>query len=154
LEPGTTKKDEGRTFPFSASAELEDLLAKQRRAISSVERETNRLVSSVFHRRGTRIRSFHTAWRNACARAGYPGRLVHDLRRTAVREMERAGVPRSVAMKLTGHRTESIYRRYAIVSEADLAEGVSRRASFRKRTRTVPAQSAVGVGDAGHVPDA
>ena len=47
-----------------------------------------------------------------------------------MRNLERAGVPRSVAMKLTGHKTESIYRRYAIVSEGDLAEGVAKLAAL------------------------
>ena len=46
--------------------------------------------------------------------AGCPGALVHDMRRSAVRTFERAGVPRSVAMSIVGHKTESIYRRYAI----------------------------------------
>jgi integrase len=50
------------------------------------------------------------------------GRLMHDFRRTAVRNLERADVSRSVAMKLTGHKTENVYRRYAIVSSGDLAD--------------------------------
>jgi integrase len=55
-----------------------------------------------------------------------PGLLAHDFRRTAVRRLERAGVARAVAMKLVGHKTESIYRRYAIVSESDLREAVEK----------------------------
>lgn len=141
LDPGTTKNDEGRTFPFGTSPELVELLAELRRATSATERETGTIIPWVFHRRGRPIRCFRASWRKACGEAGCPGRLVHDLRRSAVREMERAGVPRSVAMKLTGHKTESVYRRYAIVSEADLAEGVSKRVGLGVKTRTVPAQS-------------
>ena len=47
---------------------------------------------------------------------------MHDFRRTAVRNLERAGVSRSVATAITGHKTEAVYRRYAIVSSNDLAD--------------------------------
>ncbi len=70
--------------------------------------------------------TFRTAWKNACKAAGCPGKLIHDMRRSAVRTFERAGVPRSVAMSIVGHKTESIYRRYAIVDEAMQREAAAR----------------------------
>jgi hypothetical protein len=64
---------------------------------------------------------------------------MHDFRRTAVRNLERAGVPRSTAMKLVGHKTESIYRRYAIVDEAMLKEGAEKIARLAElQTASVP----------------
>jgi integrase len=66
------------------------------------------------------------SYQSACLVAGLPGRIPHDFRRTAVRNLERAGVPRSVAMELVGHKTESAYQRYDIVAERDLTDGVAR----------------------------
>jgi integrase len=74
----------------------------------------------VFHHRNRQIGKHVKGWDEACDAAGIPRVLRHDLRRTAVRNMERAGIPRTVAMRITGHRTESMYRRYDIVNEADL----------------------------------
>jgi integrase len=70
--------------------------------------------------RGTQRRDFRKAWAGACKAAVVPVMLRHDFRSTAVRNMERTGVSRSVATKITGHKTEAVYRRYAIVSDADL----------------------------------
>jgi hypothetical protein len=75
------------------------------------------------------LQDFEKAWKTACQKAGCPGMLRHDFRRTAVRNMERVGVARSVATKVTADRSSSVYRRYAIVSSADLQEAVKKLAS-------------------------
>lgn len=131
LEPGTTKNDEGRTFPFGQFPALKAVLDRQWEKSALIG------IPWVFHRSGRPILDFRSAWDAACKKAGLSGRLFHDLRRTAVRNLERAGVPRSVAMKLTGHKTESVYRRYAIVCEADLAEGVKKLAALSGANREV-----------------
>src|SRR6266478_10086584 len=82
--------------------------------------------------RGRRFREFRGAWASACNRVGLPKRIPHDFRRTAVRNLECAGVPRSAAMAMVGHRTESIYRRYAIVDEAMLREGAAKLSVFHQ----------------------
>jgi integrase len=84
----------------------------------------------VFHRSRRPIHSFRRPWKKSCEKAGLPGLLFHDRRRSAVRNLERASVPRTVAMKLTRHKTESIYRRYAIVAEADLKEAGAKLAAL------------------------
>jgi integrase len=130
LEPGTTKNKRGRTFPFRALPPLADLLERQREHTRALEREQGKIIPHVFHRSGQRIESMRGAWNAACKRAGLEGLLFHDLRRTAVRNLERAGVPRSTAMKLTGHETESVYTRYAITDRTMLEEGVEKLANL------------------------
>jgi len=101
-----------------------------------VQVETGRIIPWVFHRRGKLIKDFYGAWPLACKKAGALQRIPYDFRRTAVRNLERAGVPRSVAMKITGHKTEAVYRRYAIVSEADLSDGLKKLARLHSAERT------------------
>ena len=118
-------------FPISALPELQAVLEAQRAYTREVEKRDNKIISHVFHRDGKRIRDCYAAWRSACREAGLEGKIQHDFRRTAVRNNERAGISRSAGMKLTGHLTESVYRRYAIVSEADLREAVGKRAALQ-----------------------
>jgi integrase len=140
LEPGTTKNEDGRVFPYSRLPALVALIDEQHERTRALERAEGRVIPWVFHRAGRPIRGFRRAWLAATRAAGIDGRLFHDLRRTAVRNLERAGVPRSVAMKLTGHKTESVYRRYAIAAERDLAEGVAKLAALPAASATVAGQ--------------
>lgn len=134
LEPGTTKNGEGREFPFSVFPELQQMLRTQQAETRIVEIEQRVVVPWVFHHAGgKRLKDFRRGWRTACQQCGIVGALLHDFRRSAVRNLERAGVPRSVAMKLTGHRTESIYRRYAITARTDLEDGVRKLAALFSR---------------------
>ena len=133
LEPGTTKNREGRSFPFGSLPALESLLRDQLDRTRWWQSEAQAVIRWVFWKDGRQLGDHRDTWASACRKAGLPGKLVHDLRRSAVRNLERAGVPRSSAMKLTGHKTESVYRRYAIVSEADLNEAVRRLASHQDR---------------------
>lgn len=115
LEAEGSKNAEARTYPVGAHPELRRMLER---------RWLTRRGPWVFHRKGRPVLWFDRTWKKACRASGLGSTLFHDLRRSAVRNMERAGVPRSVAMQLTGHKTESIYRRYAITNEEDLARGV------------------------------
>jgi integrase len=129
LDPGMTKNDEGRVVYLTP--ELRTALAEQLDRVRDLERRMGRIIPSLFPHlrgrfRGRRIADFRKTWAEACRRAGVPGMIRHDFRRTAVRNLVNAGVPERVAMKLTGHKTRSVFDRYHIVSPADLQDAVRR----------------------------
>ena len=85
LDSGSTKNGVGRSFPFTDT--LRALLENQRAATEGFERKTGRIIPLVFHHNGRPIRDFRKAWATACDKAGCPGRIFHDLRRSAVRRL-------------------------------------------------------------------
>jgi integrase len=89
----------------------------------------------VFAKNSHQVGDFRKVWEPACTRAGVPAFLFHDLRRSAVRNMERAGIPRKVAMEISGHRTESVYRRYDIVSRRDLMSAAAKLERYLENER-------------------
>jgi integrase len=125
---GEDKNRAGRTFYMTPA--LRGSLEAQRVTTEARQRARGAIIRWVFHRNGKPILDFRGAWQAACRKAGVPGRIPHDFRRTAVRNLERAGVPRSTAMAMVGHKTEAVYRRYATVDSAMLQEGTAKLAAF------------------------
>lgn len=157
LRGENAKNGEGRSITLSG--DLAGLM-ERRKAQRQVETKTGVLLSAyVFHQKGKPVGDFRKAWATACVSAGlgqfvcdrcnqtleghtceecnrearYVGRIFHDFRRTAVRNMVRAGVPERVAMTISGHKTRSIFDRYNIVNEADVREAMQRTQSYLRK---------------------
>jgi len=111
LDPGRSKTRTGRVLPISPP--LARVLGRRQARRSADERR-------IFQRDGVSVRAWRRAWPDACRAAGLSHRLLHDCRRTAARNLIRAGVPERVAMLLTGHCTRCIFDRYNIVNEHEL----------------------------------
>jgi integrase len=124
LEPGETKSGQGRMFPLIPA--LREIVAHQVRLSITFERETGKEVPWLFHNQGHRIVNYYPAWHRACEAAGVAGRIPHDFRRTAYRNLIRAGVPKQIAMMLVGHETESMAKRYSILDEGLVTEFAGR----------------------------
>jgi len=119
LEVGTTKNKDARKFPFTD--ELREVLQQQWKDREALKK-SGMICPWVFHRNGKKVGDFRKAWNKACKEVGLAGKIPHDFRRTAVRNLVRAGVPETVAMKMTGHKTRSVFDRYNITSENDLRD--------------------------------
>lgn len=148
LDAGATKNGKARTFPMTK--ELRRLLEDRRREHEQLKRDGH-ITPLVFFRmvakgRGgekepRRVKQFGKAWHAACVAAGCPGRIPHDLRRSAVRTFVRAGIGQTIAMALSGHLTANVFRRYDIVSETDLREAAGRLDGFRESAATEAARA-------------
>lgn len=121
LEPGDSKNDEGRSLYLEP--ELQEVLV-------GLYRKRRLRCPYVFQLDGSPVGDFRKAWATACMKIGIPGLLFHDLRRSAVRNMVRAGIPERVAMTISGHKTRNIFDRYNITSQDDLREAAQKRHDF------------------------
>lgn len=130
LEPGESKNEEARTMYLED--DLIEIFERQ-----WAERKRAKIICPyVFtNAKGTdRVKDFYKVWRGACEKAGIGNRNFHDFRRTAIRDMVRAGVPERVAMMVSGHKTRAVFDRYNIVNDSDLRQAARKMAEYRKNS--------------------
>ena len=148
LRAENSKSRRGQALPLEG--ELAAIIERRKAARQYTRADgTVALSAYVFHRDGEPVGDFRKAWATARKLAGISGRLFHDFRRTAVRNMVRAGVPETVAMAISGHKTPSVFDRYNITSEWDIREALKRTEEYvgQERPNVVvlrPAEAALG----------
>jgi integrase len=138
LDPGSTKNNEGRTLPIYGD------MVEWLRIEKEIRDKEHPECPYVFRRGGKPIRNFRKSWDTATALAGVPDLVVHDLRRSAVRNMNRAGVPEKIAMQVSGHKTRSVFDRYNIVNEGDLRLFAAKMEAHLESLKNAPVSSRTG----------
>ncbi|HEY3216473.1 MAG TPA: tyrosine-type recombinase/integrase [Candidatus Eisenbacteria bacterium] len=142
----------GAPSPFAVYPALASLLETQREGTRALERTTGQIVPWVFHRGGVEIRDMDDAWRTACKAAGLPGRLFHDLRRSAALALRRLGLSETDIMELAGWETPSMFRRYCVKDETGLAERLQRALNAGDGTATAQTRHKAPEGTSGEAP--
>jgi len=130
LEAGETKNNEARTVYLDEELRQVFEFQWQRR------KKLGTALPYVFLNKdgSDRVKRFDKAWKKACKEARIGVRLFHDFRRTAGRNMVRAGIPERVATMISGHKTRSVFDRYNIVSDPDLRLAAQRQAEYLDKT--------------------
>ena len=124
------KSKNGKPYFVPILGELVELMKRHEQA-RSVETPKGIVLSNfVFHRNGEPILEFRKAWATACKKAGCPGTLVHDMRRSAARNLIRSGVDKDTVKMVGGWKTDSMLSRYNVVGEADLRSAMERLAKY------------------------
>lgn len=123
------KSGEPHTIQFGGV--LPAIIAKCRARRAFKVNGTTEFSQFVFHREGQPVKEFRKSWKTACGKAGCGNLLFHDLRRSAVRDLLRAGVSQSTAMRISGHRTASVFRRYDIVDGDDVQLALDKQKLYR-----------------------
>ncbi len=124
----------GEPRSLRLDAELVELFDRRRAGREYVTATGSALSAYVFHRNGKPINKtvFGKQWRKACQKVGLAGKLFHDFRRTAARNMVRGGVPETVAMTITGHKTRAMFDRYNITDDADQLKALEQSRAYRE----------------------
>jgi integrase len=138
IDGAMAKNKEGRTFPMTP--ELRAVFVRRDQIRQQLRKDGIicqwvwvRLVATArggaaaaSAKKPKRISNFYKAWKRAAIAAGYPGSMPHDCRRTAVRNGDRRGISGDVGLKLHGHKTPEVRRRYNIVSKQDLTDAAAK----------------------------
>jgi integrase len=119
LRAENSKERESRSLALEG--DLAELIKRRRKVANGAH---------VFHNAGHRIVDLRKAWRTACKLAGMAGTIFHDLRRSGVSEMVRAGVPIQVAKSISGHKSDSMFQRYSILGLEDQRRAMRTSAEF------------------------
>jgi integrase len=132
LWPGETKNNDGRTLPILPGEMMDTLRQLKRERDEKWPKAKHVFLNEEGHPLAYHM--MRKTWDDACDRAGVPGLLFHDLRRSAVRNLRRAGVTQKVAREFSGHKTDAVFDRYNITDFEDLKDAAARLHKFLEVT--------------------